>query len=164
MDEIFRRRSIRKYLNTPVTERQLHQLLRAGMAAPSSTNDQEWVFVVIQDPALRDKIISFDSYAKALSTAPVAILICADKRRVSEPGEWFWIQDLSAAAQNMLIEATHMGLGSLWMGLYPEQCDLLKQLLQLPETVDPLMLLAFGVPSEEKEPIDRYLDESVIFT
>ena len=64
----------------------------------------------------------------------------------------------------MLIEATHMGLGSLWMGLYPEQCDLLKQLLQLPETVDPLMLLAFGVPSEEKEPIDRYLDESVIFT
>ena len=64
MDEIFRRRSIRKYLNTPVTERQLHQLLRAGMAAPSSTNDQEWVFAVIQDPALRDKIISFDSYAK----------------------------------------------------------------------------------------------------
>lgn len=132
MKDIYRRRSIRKYQNVPLSEAQIRRLLRAGMAAPSSTNDQEWIFVVVKDADLREQIIEIDPYAKALSTAPVAVVVCADKRRVSEPKEWFWIQDLSAAAQNMLIEAASMGLGSLWMGLYPRQCGQLKQLLKLP--------------------------------
>lgn len=163
METIFQRRSIRKYRQTPVDSSQLNQLLRAGMAAPSSSNNQEWVFIVIQDPKTFQKILEMDSYAGALKTAPLCIALCADMHRVSEPKELFWVQDLSAAAQNMLLEATSLGLGSLWMGLYPQQRTTLRQLLNLPEHVEPLILLSFGTAVEEKAPINRYLFHQVHF-
>lgn len=163
MEAIFRRRSIRKYQTTPVDPAKIKQLLRAGMAAPSSGNNREWVFVVIQDRDTLHKIVEMDSYAGALKTAPLCIALCADMRCVSEPDEIFWIQDLSAAAQNMLLEATELHLGSLWMGLYPRQRAALRQLLHLPEYVEPLLLMAFGTAAEEKAPIDRYLPERVHF-
>lgn len=133
------------------------------MAAPSSSNNQEWVFVVIQDPKTFHKIMEMDPYAGALKTAPLCIALYADMRRVSEPEELFWVQDLSAAAQNMLLEATALGLGSLWMGLYPRQRTILRQLLDLPEYMEPLILLAFGAAAEERAPINRYLSGQVYF-
>ena len=163
MDAIFRRRSIRKYRPVPVDDEKLRYLLRAGMSAPSSGNDQEWEFLVIRSPRTMEQIMEFDSYAGALKTAPLCIALCADMRRVSEPDQLCWVQDLSAAAQNMLVAAADLGLGSLWMGLYPEQRSALRPLLALPESVEPLMLLAFGVAEAEKPPIHRYLADRVHF-
>lgn len=161
MDAIFQRRSIRHYQIKQIEPEKLQRILRAGMAAPSSTNDQEWEFVVIQKEETRRKIIEIDIYAKALETAPVAILVCANMQQTSEPDELFWVQDLSAAAQNMLIEATDLGLGSLWMGLYENQRTQLQTLLQLPAHIMPLILLAFGYAAQTLPPIDRYLTERV---
>lgn len=163
MDAIFQRRSIRKYRPIPVADEKLRLLLQAGMSAPSSGNDQEWEFLVIRDPETMEQIMKFDSYAQALKTAPLCIALCADMRRVSEPDQLFWVQDLSAAAQNMLIAATSMGLGSLWMGLYPEQRSALRPLLALPKSVEPLILLAFGQAEEKKPPNHRYLTDRVHF-
>ena len=144
-------------------EESLRYLLRAGMAAPSSGNNQEWEFLVIRSPQTMERIMELDSYAGALKTAPLCIALCADMRRVSEPDQLFWVQDLSAAAQNMLVAATSLGLGSLWMGLYPEQRSALRPLLALPESVEPLILLAFGTAEAEKPPIHRYLANRVHF-
>ena len=152
MDAIFQRRSIRRYEPVPVSPRQMEQLLRAGMAAPTSGNNQEWDFVVIRSAETMARIVELDSYAGALNSAPVC---------VAEPEELFWVQDLSAAAQNMLVAAASLGLGGLWMGLYPGQRAALRSLLALPAEVEPLILLAFGVPAEKKSPINRYLPNRV---
>lgn len=161
MDAIFQRRSIRKYQNQAVEPEKLERILKAGMASPTSTNDQEWEFVVVQKEETRKKIIEIDSYASALETAPVCIVVCANMLHTSEPDQLFWVQDLSAAAQNMLIEATYLDLGSLWMGLYVEQRKQIQELLHLPEHIEPLMLLAFGYPEKKRSPIDRYLADRV---
>lgn len=161
MDAIFQRRSIRRYEPVPVSPRQMEQLLRAGMAAPTSGNNQEWEFVVIRSAEIMARIVELDSYAGALKSAPVCVALCADMRRVAEPEELFWVQDLSAAAQNMLVAAASLGLGGLWMGLYPGQRAALRSLLALPAEVEPLILLAFGVPAEKKSPINRYLPNRV---
>ena len=161
MQSIFQRRSIRDYQNRDIEPEKIEYILRAGMASPTSTNNQEWEFVVIKNKETMKKIMEIDSYASALKTAPVCIAVCANMDRVSEPDELFWVQDLSASAQNMLIAATDLELGSLWMGLYVDQRKQLQDLLHLPEHINPLILLAFGYPEQKKKPIDRYLTERV---
>ena len=161
MEAIFKRRSIRKYKDIPVTPEQREKLLRAGMAAPSSENDQEWQFIEIRAQELKQKVMEMDPYAGALRTAPLCFLLCADKRHVSCPDDIYWVQDLSAAAQNMLLQAADMELGGLWMGLDDSIRAGLSELLSLPAYIDPLILLAFGTPDEEKKPIDRYLADRV---
>ena len=163
MRAIFERRSIRDYQNRDVESEKIEQILRAGMAAPTSTNNQEWEFDVIKNKEIMYQIMEMYVYASALQTAPVCIAVCANKNRVSEPNELFWVQDLSAAAQNMLIAATALELGSLWLGLYSNQRNELKRLLHLPDYVDPLMLLVFGYAKVKKEPVERYLEERVHF-
>lgn len=163
MDIIFERRSIRKFTDKKITDEQLELILRAGMAAPTAENNQEWEFIIINNTETRQKIMVENEYAGALKTAPLAILICADMTKVSEPNENFWIQDLSVVSQNMLLQARSLDLGSLFMGLYKHQRDSLKIMLAIPENIEPLMLLAFGEAQKEKEKIERYLEDRVHF-
>jgi len=163
METIFKRRSIRKYTEKPVSEEELEGILRAGMAAPSSDNDQEWEFVIIEKSETKAAIIGMNKYAGALKTAPLCIVVCADMNKVSEPDYIYWIQDLSASAQNMLLAATSMGLGGLWIGLAACQRQEISKLISLPPNIEPLMLLAVGTPQKTKDPIDRYFKEKVHF-
>lgn len=116
MDTIFQRRSVRKFLEKKISEEDIKRILRAGMAAPSC----EWVFVVMRDRERFQKFLEVHPYATALKTADTVILVCADLNLEKEPGEGWWIQDCSAAMQNMLLEATDLGLGSLWLGVHPK--------------------------------------------
>lgn len=163
MNSIMKRRSIRRFKDTPITDQQLEKILRAGMAAPTSENDQEWVFIIVNDKDSRKRIMDKNEYTKALETAPLAIVVCAVMRKVGEPNHNFWVQDLSAVSQNMLLQATEMGLGSLWMGMHSfvDQIENLKEILDLPEYIEPMSLLAFGEAQRPKDPIDRYIKESV---
>lgn len=163
MELFFKRRSFRTYTEKPVSEQELEAILRAGMAAPSSDNDQEWEFIIVNDPASRAAIMERNKYAGALKTAPLSILICADMSKVSVPDDTFWIQDLSAAAQNMLLAAVCLDLGGLWMGL--SACDRkeISRILSLPAMIEPLILLAFGTPRKPKDPIDRYDKKRIHF-
>ncbi len=165
MKDIFARRSIRKYTDKPVTHEEIKELLKAAFAAPSSDNNQEWVFIVTKDREAMMKIREKNEYAIALETAPVAILVCADMRKVGLPDMNYWVQDLSAASENMLIKATSMGLGSLWMGVHPdkEQVANTKEVFELPDYIEPMSLLTFGEPTRWKDPIDRYLEDRVHF-
>lgn len=81
------------------------------------------------------------------------------------PGEGWWIQDCSAAMQNMLLEATDLGLGSLWLGVHPKQerIDFIKELCCLPDHVEPLGMVVLGTAAKEKSPIDRYLEDQVFY-
>jgi len=154
--EIINRRSARSYRDEAVTEEQIEQVLRAAMAAPSAGNQQPWEFVVVTERDLLVKINAVHPHSKMLLEAPAAILVCGDTSR--EEHADFWIQDCSAAVQNMLLEATHQGLGSVWLGVYPRQDRVtgLKKLFNLPESVIPFAVVALGYAANQPPPVDRY--------
>jgi len=161
MEGILTRRSIRKFTNKPVSKEDINDLLKAAMQAPSAGNNQPWYFVVIDDRKILDKIPEFHPYSKMLKEAPVAILVCA--KVTTEKYCDYWVQDCSAATQNLLLVAHAKGLGAVWLGVYPiqERVVGITDLLGLPSDVVPLSLTAIGYPSEKKEPVDRYNEEKV---
>jgi len=156
LDAILTRRSIRKFTAAPVSDEDLTEVLKAAMAAPSSKNEQPWIFVIIDDRRLLDKIPSFHPYAAMTRQAPVAILTCADPRRFLS--EEIWVQDCAAATQNMLLAAHGLGLGAVWLGIYPrkERVEGMKKLLHLSDFLIPFSLVVLGHPAERKPPSRRY--------
>ncbi len=156
MKEIFERRSIRKYKKDTVSEETIEKIIRAGMAAPSAGNEQPWHFIVIKDKNIINEIPKFHAYSRMLHEVNCAIVVCGDL--FLQKYEGFWVQDCSAATQNMLLMAQALGLGSVWLGVYPreERVEALKSLLGLPDNVIPLSILPIGYPAEEKMPSDRF--------
>ncbi|MBN1766034.1 MAG: nitroreductase family protein, partial [Sedimentisphaerales bacterium] len=131
LEAIFKRRSIRRFTDQPISDEIVEQLLRAAMAAPSAHNEQPWHFVTINDRTILEKITEVHPYAQMLKEAPLAICVCGDKSLENDPGVDYWVQDCSAATENILIAATALGLGSCWLGilLRPERMEALTQLL-----------------------------------
>jgi nitroreductase len=156
MKSILTRRSIRKYTAEPILHEVLIELLQAAMSAPSAGNEQPWEFVVITVRQILDKIPKFHPYAQMLKEAPIAILVCGDLNREKYKG--YWVQDCSAATENILIAVNEKGLGAVWLGIYPieERINGLRKLLNIPEHIIPFALVAIGHPAEKKEPADRF--------
>lgn len=161
MKAILERRSIRKYTGEPVTEEDVKDLLKAAMAAPSAGNEQPWEFIVVKDRQLLMEITRVHPYAGMLAEAPLAIIVCGDPER--EKYKDYWVQDCSAAAQNILIEAQDKGLGAVWLGVYPteDRVEGIRKIFGIPRHVVPMNIISIGHPGEKKEPADRY-DESRI--
>jgi nitroreductase len=155
MEAIFTRRSIRKYTKDPVPESLVNELLKAAMAAPSARNEQPWHFVVVSDHKILDEIPKFHPFSKMLVEAPVAILVCGDTAPLTDT---YWIQDCSAAIENILIAARAKGLGAVWLGIYPGDARVkpMQKLCGIPEKVIPLGIISIGYPAEEKPPANRF--------
>jgi len=156
MNSILNRRSIRKYTKQEISNEFIEKLLRAAMAAPSAGNEQPWHFVVIRDKEIMYQIPKFHPYSQMLNSANCAIVVCGDLNLETNKG--FWVQDCSAASENILIEATELGLGSVWVGVYPDMVRVnpLKALLDLPDNIIPLSIIALGHPTDSKAPVDRF--------
>lgn len=157
MKEIFSRRSIRKYEDKPVNDIQIQKLLRAAMYAPSAGNEKPWHFIVIKDRDKLNEITTIHIHTQMLKEAPMAILVCADTGNVKYDGA-FWVQDIAASVQNILIEGENMGLGTCWCGVYPRQelVDGVTKLFNLPENIRPVSIIAVGHPAEQREVKERF--------
>jgi len=151
MQVIITRSSVRAFLDRPVSDETVEQLLRAAMAAPSAKNQQPWAFVVIRDRDELEKLGSALPNAKMTATAPVAVAICGvlDKALPGEAHD-YWIQDAAAATENFLLAAHAFGLGAVWTGVHPisGRIAILKETLRLPEGVEPFCQIPFGWPAE----------------
>lgn len=156
MKEIFERRSIRKYSKLSISDIDIENLFRAAMAAPSARNQQPWEFVLIKDKNILADINKIHPYSQMLKEAQLAIVVCADLDKEKHTG--YWVQDCAAATENILIEAQHLGLGSVWLGVYPKEDRIegIKNILNLPEKIIPLSIVSLGYPAEKKEPSNRY--------
>jgi len=156
MDAIFTRRSIRRYTDREVSDEMIDEVIKAGMYAPSAGNEQPWHFIVIRDRGLLDTIPSFHPHSKMVTEASCAILVCADLALEKHKG--YWVQDCSAATQNVLLAAHADGLGSVWVGVYPrlERIEGFRRLLGIPEEIVPFSLIPLGYPAEEKETAERF--------
>lgn len=162
MEAILSRRSCRSYTADPVSDELLEQLLKAGMASPSACNQRPWHFVVVDDRETLDKISDIQAYSPMLKTAPMAIVICSDGGDAAMGGQ-YWPQDCAAATQNILIAARAVGLGAVWLGIYPDDARIvgLRDLLALPQNITPFCVIALGHPAKTPRPIDRYEPERV---
>ena len=161
MNAIFQRRSIRQYTKQDISEEMLRTILRAGMSAPSAGNQRPWQFIVVKDTETLTQISEVSPYAGMTKNAPLAIVVCGDLEQGRFQG--FWVQDCSAATQNILLEVTENGLGAVWLGMYPieERVESLQKLFNLPGHIIPFSVIPIGYPVKSPEAPDRY-DESRI--
>lgn len=151
LKEVFERYSVRKYLDKDVEEEKLREVLEAGRLAPSACNYQPWKFIVVRDKEIRKKIAEPTTWAKFIAEAPVLIVACK-VRDGFLMGGWYdsAILDIGIALDHMTLQATHLGLGTCWIGDFNEK--LVKELLEIPENVRVVALLTLGYPREKKIP------------
>jgi len=156
MEVIFTRRSVRKYNKKSINENLIKELLEAAMSAPSAGNEQPWHFIIINDPDILNQIPSFHNHAKMLKDASIAILVCGDLNLEKHKG--MWIQDCSAATQNILLAVRAKELGAVWLGIYPrlERIKGMKELTKLPENIMPFSLISIGYPAVSQEKVKRF--------
>lgn len=161
--EIQARRSIRKYINEPISSEKIESLLRAAMQAPSARNSQPWEFIVTTSTKILEKIPKFHPYASMVPGAGAAVLVCGNTKLQKETA--YILQDCSAAIQNLLLEAVHQELGAVWLGVYPreERMKGMIELFNLPDHIIPVALISIGIPAEVPEPEDRFRKEIIHF-
>lgn len=160
IETILARKSVRAYRPAQAVEAEkVELLLRAGMAAPSAMDRRPWELVVVDDRAVLDSLAARLPYAKMLTQAPLALIVCGN---VEQSGE-NWYIDCSAVTQNILLAAEALGLGTVWTGVYPgqERVDAVSELLGLPANILPLNVIPVGYPEGDHPPKDKY-DEAKI--
>lgn len=162
IETIFARRSIRRYQDKTVEKEKIELLLQAAMAAPSAMNIKPWEFVVVTDPEILGKIRASLMFAKF--NAPAAIAVCGNTSFFKQPmAAKFWVQDCSAATQNILLAAVSLGLGTVWLGVHPVHVftKRISELLALPKHVIPLNVIYVGYPGEDKPARTQYDERRV---
>lgn len=166
LDNIATRTSIRDYEARPVEKEKIEKMLRAAMAAPTAMNKQPWHFVVVDQRNVLDALAGANPYAKMLKKAPLAIVVCGNTDKMIEGGgRDFWIQDASAATENLLLAAHAMGLGAVWTGAYPseERCISISKVLSLSDNLIPLNMIVVGYPAEHPQPKQKFKEENVSY-
>lgn len=163
LNAIFSRRSIRKFTDQPVDRETVKILLEAGMAAPTATNSQPWEFIVVDEPEQISRVRTVMPLARY--NAPLWIVVCGNPGigGHATAARMFWVQDCSAAIENILIAAVGLGLGAVWCGIHPvgTLVKLVKGVMNIPDGVTPLGLIEIGYPAEEKESRTQYLEHRV---
>jgi nitroreductase len=159
---IFSRRSIRNFTGAEIPDEKIRELLDAAMVAPSACDQQPWHFIVVKKKeTLRHIAGEIPTSGMLARGAAAAFIVCADPSLEVCTG--YWIQDCSAATENLLLAAHAMGYGATWCGIYPldDRVWKLKEMFGVPKQVIPMCIIALGVPAEEKPPVKRYKAERV---
>ena len=162
LETIFSRRSVRKYTSEVVSKETMVDLLKAAMAAPSACNNTPWEYIAVTDSKQMDALRAIMPYGKY--NAPAAFVVLYNQAMGSNPGcSPFWQQDLSASIENILIAAAGMDLGTVWLGVYPneERVSDLQTLFQIPESITPLAVLYVGHPAEAVSARTQYEETRV---
>ena len=159
LQNILQRKSVRSYRSDmPVEKEKVENLLRAGMAAPSGKDKRPWEFIVVDERELLDSLAAHLPYAKMLTSAPMAIVVCGDETKSD-----YWYLDCSAAAENMLLAAEAQGLGAVWTATYPyrERMEVVSRFLHTPSQVKSLCVIPVGYPMGGQEPKDKWDDSRI---
>lgn len=160
LQNIMTRTSIRKFEQRPVEDAKLEKLLRAGMAAPTCNDKQPWHFVVLHTKADIDAYAASNPHhADDIKATPLLIFVCADTTRMNQGmGRELWIQDCSAASENILLAAHAMGLGAVWTTIWPIERKVkgISKAIHLPDNLIPLNCICIGYPAEQHAPKDKW--------
>ena len=161
------RKSVREFTDEGITFEDIKKILTAGMSGPSCMNKRMWSFVVIRNKELLGKLsVANGLYAAPLRGAALGILVCGDLERALPDAPEYWVIDASIAAQNMVLAAQDLGIGSVWLGCWPceDRVQEVKELMALPESIVPHSILALGyAKNPDNEERDLYESDRVHF-
>ena len=165
IENIMTRTSIRQYKDQPVEQEKVDILLKAAMAAPTAVNLQPWHFIVITDKPTIDLLSG-----RQPTNAPLLIAVCGDTDKTTMPdGKTklpdFWVEDVSAATENLLLAAHALGLGAVWTAVYPamERVAEVANVLNCPQNIVPMAVVRIGYPDEAPEPKDKFKEENISY-
>ena len=165
LDNILARTSIRSYQDRPVEQDKIEKLLHAGMAAPSAVDKRPWHFIVVTDKEVLNGLAQANPNAGMAARAPLAIVVCGDKTKALTRVPDYWVQDASAATQNILLAAQGMGLGAVWTGTYPvtDRVEKVALALNLPEHIVPFCTIVIGYPEKYQAPKDKWDEGNISY-
>jgi len=153
LEGIFSRRSTRQYTDQPVAREQLVEIIKAGTWAPSGLNNQPWRFVIARDASVKQKLAKLTKYDSIIERAPACIAVFIDKEAMYHEVKDH--QAIGACLQNMLLAAHALGLGAVWLGEILKNADAVRKLLDIPDTLVLMAVVAVGHPAEQKRSSSR---------
>ena len=156
-EALLKRRSVRKYKDIPVTDEQIDELMHAAMSGPSACNKTPWEFYVVKNGPTLDSVKKASLFSR-FNSSLVIVVAGNTQRALPQPLTDYWIQDCSAAIENILLRATDLGLGTVWCGAFPQKRvgENLGAVLNMPKEHIPLAIIHVGYPDEEPEARDQY--------
>lgn len=161
---IVTRTSVRRFTDQKVDDAVTEALLRAGMSAPTGVNRQPWEFIAVNEPEVLKELADSLPYAKMAAHAPLAIVACGNSERfLADEDSTLWVQDLSAASENILLAAHALGLGGVWTCLYPhaDRIEATRRILGIPQGIIPFSLIPVGYPEKDQAPMDKWHPDRV---
>ncbi|MBR0386068.1 MAG: nitroreductase family protein [Erysipelotrichaceae bacterium] len=165
---ILKRRSIRKYTDKKADTETIKTILKCGMSGPSAVNARDWCFIVVED---KDRLKQWAGVcgraSQIVEGSAFSVLICNDGQRAFARAPEYGIINAAIAGQNMILAAEDLGLGSVWLGIWPQQekVNAQKEFFNLPDDVTPHSIIAFGYPDEDRSgvPHTDYEESQVHF-
>ena len=154
IEAIMNRKSIRKYTDQPIDEEAIQTILKAGMSGPTCVNARDWQFIVVQKEEVLNQMADANGRpAEPLRKAKLGILICGNTDLAFKGAKDYWVIDGAIAGQNMILAAEDLGIGSVWLGTWPQmnRVEGLQKLFGLPENLIPHSIIAFGYPAEDPD-------------
>ncbi len=165
LENIFTRRSIRRYEARKIEDDKIRTILEAGFSAPSANNSRPWEFLVVRDKDVMEYISAASPNWGMLKYADTCIITLAnlDNYRGSNIG--YFVQDCSAATENMLLAAHALGLGGVWLGLYPKEdiMEIIRDKFGIPKEIYPFSVISIGYPAETKNKHAYFYEDRVHF-
>lgn len=149
LDLVYSHQRVREFTDDPVSDESVEAMLKAAMAAPSVQDRRPWHFVVVRQRKTLDQLAKVHKYAYMLERAQLAIIVCGDQKA----SEKYWVEDGCVATQNLLLAARALGLGGIWISLYPKKKPqrIVQELLAIPEHIGVLCILALGTPAKKEQ-------------
>ncbi len=165
IENIMTRTSVRTYEpGRDISADTVEMLLRAAMSAPTAVNAQPWKFIVVRNAEVRGRLAeALPNAGDKLTAAPLTVVVCGDTSKFFKPQPEYWVQDCSAATENLLLAAHATGLGAVWCGVYPDQerVKVCSEALGLDGRFIPLCVVPVGYPAGENTPKDKWKVENV---
>ena len=161
-EAMLKRRSVRKFTDETVSDADVNELMHAAMSGPSACNKMPWHFYVVKDPEALEKLRGAAHYSKI--DAPLAVVVAGNLTKALPLSlAEFWVQDCSAATENILLRVTSLGLGAVWCGIHPQKHaeKKVREALGMPVYHVPLNIIYIGHPAEEPDARDQYSELNV---
>ncbi len=158
VENILRRRSVRRFDPRPISKEDMRTVLEAAMSGPSCANTRPWQFIVVEDQETLNKMADANGiYAAPLKEAAAGILICGDLTKAFPPAKEYWVIDGAIAGQNISLASHALGIGSVWLGTWPQmdRVEKQRQLFSLPEHIVPHSVIALGYSEDVLNPAEK---------
>jgi nitroreductase len=161
IETIKKRRSIRSFSDKKIIDKDIQTILECAMSAPTARNQQGFRFIVVDDKEILESISLNIEHGKMCKDASHAIVVCYEVK--DEVSELYWVQDASATTQNILLSATDLGIGSVWVAVHPRpnKIEYVTKQFNLPKTIKPLCIVALGYKENFLKELNRF-DQSKI--